>query len=291
MKSSSTERATLYIFIFLHQTTTDVQLSTNLLGCISLYSYIKPQLLSRLPRRIRSCISLYSYIKPQRASCPGHPYQVVYLYIPTSNHNSPLNSSMPHALYIFIFLHQTTTIIYYVIGHFGCISLYSYIKPQLKPQSDKRTSGCISLYSYIKPQLAVDRYGQLNSCISLYSYIKPQRIKECPCFDASCISLYSYIKPQPTAARIEETACCISLYSYIKPQLWMVRHHVARVVYLYIPTSNHNRDDGGYCRLSVVYLYIPTSNHNKSTCRNVSAALYIFIFLHQTTTTVFNSAF
>ena len=36
------------------------------------------------------------------------------------------------------------------------------------------------------------------------------------------------------------------------------------VVYLYIPTSNHNREKFINGKSYVVYLYIPTSNHNRS---------------------------
>ena len=77
----------LYIFIFLHQTTTENTALTALDRCISLYSYIKPQRISITLKRIDSCISLYSYIKPQRRVRFELPPSVVYLYIPTSNHN------------------------------------------------------------------------------------------------------------------------------------------------------------------------------------------------------------
>ena len=79
-----------------------------------------------------------------------------------------------------------------------------------------------------------------ESCISFDSYIKPQLRIDTPIFSASCISFDSYIKPQ-----LLHCAC---------------RCHY--VVYLLIPTSNHNY----YVRASsthvVVYLLIPTSNHN-----------------------------
>ena len=55
----------LYIFIFLHQTTTTDFDNNTTMGCISLYSYIKPQLMADNAKA----------------------YAVVYLYIPTSNHN------------------------------------------------------------------------------------------------------------------------------------------------------------------------------------------------------------
>ena len=121
-------------------------------------------------------------------------------------------------LYIFIFLHQTTTSHWLSLVCMRCISLYSYIKPQL-----------IKLLFYLS-----------YCCISLYSYIKPQQVLMIPF----------------------STLCCISLYSYIKPQLSTFQT----------------------LRRYVVYLYIPTSNHNFFGCLNACHLLYIFIFLHQTTT-------
>ena len=78
----------LYIFWFLHQTTTQLIVNYLTLSCISFDSYIKPQ-----PRNIQ-----------------WHDRSVVYLLIPTSNHNLPLSSIFCMMLYIFWFLHQTTTI-------------------------------------------------------------------------------------------------------------------------------------------------------------------------------------
>ena len=121
----------LYIFIFLHQTTTILCERIMNIGCISLYSYIKPQL------------DVYRHLD----------ISVVYLYIPTSNHNTSLHTlnlnwlyififlhqtttCLPSCscfcwLYIFIFLHQTTTLLVMFLALMSCISLYSYIKPQL----------------------------------------------------------------------------------------------------------------------------------------------------------------
>ena len=123
--------------------------------------------------------------------------QVVYLYIPTSNHNEITADTVACLLYIFIFLHQTTT----------------------------------------------------RSC----SLLLPM----------CCISLYSYIKPQPERLRGEGVARCISLYSYIKPQPDDASIFIVVVVYLYIPTSNHNLTYSKQLQMLVVYLYIPTSNHNE----------------------------
>ena len=80
---------------------------------------------------------------------------------------------------------------------------------------------------------------------------------------------------------------CISLYSYIKPQPTPCAIRFDPVVYLYIPTSNHNAATAISCLRQVVYLYIPTSNHNENAWCAQAAQLYIFIFLHQTTTNSF----
>ena len=142
------------------------------------------------------CISFDSYIKPQRhdACCPHLP--VVYLLIPTSNHNFWFTFTILIKLYIFWFLHQTTT-----------------------------------------------------ACESVVKLI-------------SCISFDSYIKPQPSLPRGLAKA----------------------VVYLLIPTSNHNVNLAVFFCGSVVYLLIPTSNHNSTEDRSNAEELYIFWFLHQTTT-------
>ena len=145
-------------------------------------------------------------------------HAVVYLLIPTSNHNFCLLCACYYMLYIFWFLHQTTT------------------------------------------STLVNR---VNAC---------------------CISFDSYIKPQLKDAILSRVPSCISFDSYIKPQLIDSRLFVERVVYLLIPTSNHNFLEIPKKCSSVVYLLIPTSNHNVPSvwCRPVS--LYIFWFLHQTTT-------
>ena len=164
----------LYIYLFLHQTTTVVQPLT----------------------KAGSCISIYSYIKPQPSSHRGLSYRVVYLSIPTSNHNRHPQSICAQELYIYLFLHQTTTYDILYILSFCCISIYSYIKPQLVDEQSLREVGCISIYSYIKPQPD----GWLDF------------------FEEGCISIYSYIKPQLHCTSNLCKTCCISIYSYIKPQ-------------------------------------------------------------------------
>ena len=179
----------LYIFIFLHQTTTFRMQWQYQVRCISLYSYIKPQHRPSNWFKICGCISLYSYIKPQPSARPISLYLVVYLYIPTSNHNRPLlfryevlvvylyiptsNHNVPHCievpglLYIFIFLHQTTT----GLSDFQlldcCISLYSYIKPQPPPRCAPFLS---VVYLYI-PTSNHNETKHLTKSVVLYIFI------------------------------------------------------------------------------------------------------------------------
>ena len=56
---------------------------------------------------------------------------VVYRSIPTSNRNASLLINSVVMLYIVLFLHQTATYKIFYCGEYGCISFYSYIKPQL----------------------------------------------------------------------------------------------------------------------------------------------------------------
>ena len=143
----------LYIFRFLHQTTTLQENEKESKCCISFVSYIKPQLHAGTTRLSLCCISFVSYIKPQHYKFRNNLHSVVYLSFPTSNHNMVLRTIGTHVLYIFRFLHQTTTVsplrkvisplyifrflhqtttsLLRVTNRLSCISFVSYIKPQL----------------------------------------------------------------------------------------------------------------------------------------------------------------
>ena len=71
------------------------------MGCISFDSYIKPQPEIQKKEEEESCISFDSYIKPQPTRWGRFLCQVVYLLIPTSNHNSVRTSAQQYSLYIF----------------------------------------------------------------------------------------------------------------------------------------------------------------------------------------------
>ena len=120
----------LYIFWFLHQTTTLILYLAIEQGCISFDSYIKPQRQDDICIKAACCISFDSYIKPQRSEHLFNIIRVVYLLIPTSNHNCGLRPPLWVSLYIFWFLHQTTTSFISLNFSACCISFDSYIKPQ-----------------------------------------------------------------------------------------------------------------------------------------------------------------
>ena len=209
---------TLYIFWFLHQTTTLLLVVLWIPSCISFDSYIKPQLLS-----IIAIIMLVVYLLIPTSNhnffCAAvGRWLVVYLLIPTSNHNSSLLKRFGFVLYIFWFLHQTTTL----------------------------------------PYVSRDN-------LRLY--------------------IFWFLHQTTTNAwKVSSTTSCISFDSYIKPQLREVQPRRWRVVYLLIPTSNHNYSLAPHEQASVVYLLIPTSNHNIAAKEKFFFVLYIFWFLHQTTT-------
>ena len=143
----------LYIFCFLHQTTTPLSIA-----------WFAPR-----------CISFVSYIKPQPSIMRLEMFSVVYLLFPTSNHNAGIAMSAAIKLYIFCFLHQTTTDRPNQTNEQSCISFVSYIKPQRHTMRIAMQHCCISFVSYIKPQRFICRFWFSFCCISFVSYIKPQR--------------------------------------------------------------------------------------------------------------------
>ena len=197
---------------------------------------------------------------------------------------STSTASATRQLYIFWFLHQTTTYnrIFYNSGQLYIFwFLHQTTTVAVKFCS---TFCCISFDSYIKPQPGKRRRRLARSCISFDSYIKPQRIGLYNFTAIRCISFDSYIKPQLAGCLLHVSAGCISFDSYIKPQPMVARRAALRVVYLLIPTSNHNLQARAVDDVLVVYLLIPTSNHNHRVFDWFTHMLYIFWFLHQTTT-------
>ena len=143
-------------------------------------------------------------------------------------------------LYIFWFLHQTTTNEVFCSRLADCISFDSYIKPQLR-----LNDGTIIAVVYL---LIPTSNHNLHKAMVLLVLV-----------------VYLLI---PTSNH--------NLSAFIVVRLC--------VVYLLIPTSNHNSPLPHAWWAMVVYLLIPTSNHNSHRSENHPSTLYIFWFLHQTTT-------
>ena len=190
-----------------------------------------------------------------------HSRCIIYILNPTSNHNVVACEKAADRLYIFWFLHQTTTPDTFGMWDKSCISFDSYIKPQRPIGCIIACWSCISFDSYIKPQR--DRDLPVSSLV-VYLLIPTSNHNQRN-VNAIFQKLYifdSYIKPQQIGVSILLEGSCISFDSYIKPQQSCKKFFALRVVYLLIPTSNHNEID-------VTVAELP---------------LYIFWFLHQTTT-------
>ena len=251
----------LYIFWFLHQTTTFRCVFLFFRGCISFDSYIKPQPRDEWACKLAGCISFDSYIKPQPSSLSKIILHVVYLLIPTSNHNKNEILCKYRKLYIFWFLHQTTTYRLFCLWRWW-LYIFWFLH-QTTTYSSVRLFACccISFDSYIKPQ-------RVNVCQMIcnvvYLLIPTSNHNYCRFWRCS-FSLYIFwFLHQTTTFRTRNPASkrCISFDSYIKPQLY---YDILQYV-------------------SVVYLLIPTSNHNWTCNIDYLTPLYIFWFLHQTTT-------
>ena len=203
--------------------------------------------------------------------------------IPTSNHNGSATINTSLSLYIFWFLHQTTTAIRWLWYHSKLYIFWFLHQTTTIRWMPVRHSCCISFDSYIKPQR--NWYKRLfrkvvylliptsnhNCCLNtiakvsvVYLLIPTSNHNAWPSWYRDWwLYIFWFLHQTTTAAHFTDTGvCCISFDSYIKPQLVTLNNNIIIVVYLLIPTSNHNTP---YDRLS----FYP---------------LYIFWFLHQTTT-------
>ena len=274
-----------------------------------------------------SCISFDSYIKPQLGKGKGKLSAVVYLLIPTSNHNTMSCLINTIVLYIFWFLHQTTTVELFNCRPERCISFDSYIKPQRATRPLYSRFCCISFDSYIKPQRA--RLEAAGLKLYIFWFLHQTTTRCLVLIIRHLLYIFWFLHQTTTAGSLVTfvpslyifwflhqtttqaytsplSAGCISFDSYIKPQPLQDRERSFVVVYLLIPTSNHNSLHEYKCSHTVVYLLIPTSNHNYLVIRffvvevvylliptsnhnvigrfPITSQLYIFWFLHQTTT-------
>ena len=186
-------------------------------GCLSLDSYIKPQHLGNCKFNFRSCLSLDSYIKPQLKEVKAFKVDVVYLLIPTSNHNCDTCSHACVKLFISWFLHQTTTYRHEDNNRNRCLSLDSYIKPQPNEFGNDKKSVVYLLIPTSNHNTTSTITYQRALFISWFLH-QTTTSKHVFFFYRRCLSLDSYIKPQLKVLSTILAQCCLSLDSYIKPQ-------------------------------------------------------------------------
>ena len=295
----------LYIFWFLHQTTTCNRDTAGCSSCISFDSYIKPQhdIFHLMQGKV-----VYLLIPTSNHNLQYHIHQlvdVVYLLIPTSNHNEQLEALYTWELYIFWFLHQTTTEHLRWLEISRCISFDSYIKPQPIFVSYLLKVGCISFDSYIKPQQVII-FVILNTVVYLLIPTSNHNRLDSWCVD---LELYIFWFLHQTTTLPSPSNLNVMLYIF-----WFLhqtttslapvpcKHRLYIFWFLHQTTTEENSDlekescisfdsyikpqlspNNAFYK-SVVYLLIPTSNHNISGDADPAPALYIFWFLHQTTT-------
>ena len=251
--------------------------------CLSSCSYIKPQLASRGRRPRGGCLSSCSYIKPQPATGFYGVGRVVYHLVPTSNHNSTLLPIFAVALFIILFLHQTTTygsastslgklfIILFLhqtttwgalaLGETCCLSSCSYIKPQ----------PCIAYYieRYVVYHLVPTSNHNLSIAI-LMSTTVVYHLVPTSNHNESARAIFSHelfiilFLHQTTTAALARcfVTCCLSSCSYIKPQPTTngqkaTRSCLSSCSYIKPQPPRYARN-----MVVVVYHLVPTSNHN-----------------------------
>ena len=212
------ESSKLYIFSFLHQTTTLRSLSSDRTGCISLVFYIKPQ--------------QYIYLTPF--------HSVVYLQFSTSNHNRYMVMANSLRLYIFSFLHQTTT-----LGRGFDNAWKLYIFSFLHQTTTSVTLDPLQLRLYIFSflhQTTTDMVKFLYlPLLYIFSFLH-QTTTMCT-IEIFRLQLYifSFLHQTTTIIQVVSlSGSCISLVFYIKPQPMVHTILLLTVVYLQFSTSNHN---------------------------------------------------
>ena len=230
----------LFISWFLHQTTTTHTITSPCKRCLSLDSYIKPQLWSTTYFRSFSCLSLDSYIKPQPTLVTHRQVGVVYLLIPTSNHNSIASIIMLAAVvYLLIPTSNHNPRIELVELEGVVYLLIPTSNHNLRLLQTFRKALFISWFLH-----QTTTFNELVSNLSklFISWFLHQTTTPLASLFVKPVLFISWFLHQTTTWRKTMTyfSCCLSLDSYIKPQLCSYSDLYHTVVYLLIPTSNHN---------------------------------------------------
>ena len=208
----------LSYIVFLHQTTTQIQLRLLLKHCLISSFYIKPQPIWWLKAASSDCLISSFYIKPQLHILLFLCHIIVLYRLSTSNHNnfSVIDSAativlyrlstsnhnrrnampvMPWLSYI-VFLHQTTTSGIMVLG----CAILSYIvflhQTTTSSPAGHHTTDCLISSFYIKPQQWCRQRWCPRYCLISSFYIKPQLLNVTNIDIKNCLISSFYIKPQ-----------------------------------------------------------------------------------------------
>ena len=124
--------------------------------------------------------------------------QVVYLYIPTSNHNCLHGCCDVLGLYIFIFLHQTTT----------------------RHEQDSRRTG-LYIFIFLHQTTTTRHDFTKEDVLYIFIFLHQTTTYLLRKINKYLLYIFIFLHQTTTVGRgVKNFICCISLYSYIKPQRW-----------------------------------------------------------------------
>ena len=128
--------------------------------------------------------------------CDGRGRRMLWQKETKANHNFRYSIAASSALYIFWFLHQTTTL----------SNLYEGRRK-------------LYIFWFLHQTTTPERWGILPSTLYIFWFLhQTTTLARTIAVGCGCISFDSYIKPQPSWWLTIRPACCISFDSYIKPQ-------------------------------------------------------------------------
>ena len=165
-----------------------------------------------------------------------------------------MSMTVSRLLYIFWFLHQTTT---------GYLSNYC-----------QRT---LYIFWFLHQTTTINGNYIYGSELYIFWFLHQTTTQMILCAAVRLLYIFWFLNQTTTrAVLLLPWMCCISFDSYIKPQRSSSQPRWWPVVYLLIPTSNHNGKCPACENALVVYLLIPTSNHNTVIPMGTEMKLYIF---------------
>ena len=165
-------------------------------------------------------------------------------------------------MFIFLFLHQTTTVLIH-IGNTAEMFIFLFLHQTTTITNTINNNGKMFIFLFLHQTTTPCRQCHLRKQMFIFLFLH-----------------------QTTTPRGLPPWCerCLSSFSYIKPQLTSCASVPPCDLYLPFPTSNHNHHADRVVHGEDVYLPFPTSNHNVAQPFLCLFPMFIFLFLHQTTT-------